>query len=149
MDIVLCAIIVAGGLYGYKKGVVALAIKPLNRIAGVGLSAIACMPLSEIIATKVTGGILNPLMLRAFSILASFFLVLILGGWILSLVAGIITSIFDIGILGMMNHTVGALAAIAISIVFVWLLAILGKWINPEFSGGPIYGLLVSINPFK
>ena len=160
MDLIIFTALLLGGLYGFQKGFVALAIKPIRRVVRVGMTFGLCLPVSELIYLYLV----NPLILRKLkyhtqfigqiiAIVISFLILTIFGGFILSVISKLLTSLFDIGVLGRVNRILGLICTTVICFVVIWIGCYAFE--NAEkgdmwnFSGGPIYKLFVSITPFN
>lgn len=141
--IVICAL--AGGMYGYKRGIVSIMIKPIGRLFKLGASVLLCVPTSEFLLLPIMQMGISPLAARFTSIAVSFALILILGSRLISMISGVLTAAFNVGLIGKFNRIIGAMLTFSFSIVFILLfITIYGK-INSSFDGGIVYRFLCRI----
>lgn len=160
VEIIILGIMILSGMYGYRKGFVSLALKPVKSALKIGASLMFCLPLSELICFHFVmpimadkAGILLTPISRILSVILSFLLLITFGGFVVSGVANLLVSFFSIGMLGKANRIVGLLFSACLGIIASWIFCVMFDHISDksgfDFIGGPIFRLFISINPFN
>ena len=148
VDLLIGVIILAGGIYGYLKGIVLLTLKPLRKIFRFGASMIFCMPASKLLIIPITANMGESILADLISVILSFFLIMTTSGWLLSVISGLVCGLFNIGILGKCNRIIGSVSTIIITVAVIWIFTLSFARINPDFIGGPVFRIIRSYNPF-
>jgi hypothetical protein len=150
-DVAIAVILMAGGFYGYKKGLVDILFKPLKSTVRLFAAVSLCFPMGNlvvapIISPVVSAGI-NPSLAEfvtgAISVLIAFTLIMTFGGLIISSISGAFSSLFEIGILGKINSVAGLIFTSGLT--FVTLSFIVSVFVSENFLGGPLFRLIKSI----
>lgn len=160
VEIIILGIIVLSGMYGYRKGFVSLALKPVKSALKIGASLMFCLPLSELICIHFVmpimadkAGVLLIPIRRVLSVILSFLILMAFGGFVVSGVSNLLVSFFSIGMLGKANRIVGLFFSACLGVIASWVFCMLFDLISDksgsDFIGGPIFRLFISINPFN
>ena len=166
LDVILIAIIAGGSRYGYNKGLFKMAEKPARLLL--------CMALSFALSGIVGSQFVAPIILSqidsipealfpavnavsstlAFALLFYFFKIII------SFILSLVSRIFDEGLIGMINRALGFALAGVIALLIAMCFASLTDYLImqgllsdfqliSDFSGGPLYKLLVFLSPLR
>ena len=165
IEVMLITILVGGAYFGYKRGFFRIAAKPARLVLCVMLSFSFCKVVGSqivipFIIARVDEGIrdfASPLV-SAVSTAIAFLLLFMLTRLILSFVMSLASRFFDTGIIGRINRAVGFVIAGLLSLIVAMCFASLVNYLLDtsifdnsdlarEFSGGPLYRLLLMISP--
>lgn len=142
IDLCIVAFAYAGIVYGYRKGILALIIKPAGKAFRLGASVMLCVPASKFLVFPIVQRGVSPAFAKIVAIVLTFILIMTLGGVIISLLSDVLLTAFDIGLLGRLNRALGALFTFCLSFGFILLFATLLQRIDPTYGGGMIFRTL-------
>ena len=167
LDLVLIAIIFLGLRYGYNKGLFKMTAGPAKRI----LCLLLSFSYSSIIGSRVIVPVLicivekdyldiPNIVITPLSSVIAFFLLFSIIKILLSFLISFIDSILNKGVLEILNRGLGIALAGLISFGLTVCLSSLLRYLLSEgffdgssffdnFYGGPIYRLLIKVNPIR
>ena len=156
VDSFIILLVVISALYGYKKGFIAIAMKPIRSAFRIGSAVMFCIPFSNLLYLSL----IMPLAMenepdivkigigRAISVILSFVLILAFAKVVISVLANTISFLFGLGIIGSINRLVGLISMTCIGAIIAFGLCHLLRLLSPSFgiyADGPIYGFFISL----
>jgi hypothetical protein len=161
IEIIIVIIVFFFGLYGYRTGIVLAVLNPVRKLLQVILSIMLCIPFGEMICAwlilpfmtnRFNSGAVLPIS-RAVSVALAFILLMVIGGVLLSAIRDVLSSVFNVGFIGKVNHIFGLMVFSMLGLISSWLFCQIfdriSSVISSDFSGGRMFQLFISINPFN